>query len=236
MKIKEKRQYLNENFFESIDSEIKAYLLGFLFADGYVNIRRNNTSYRFGVEVSEKDNGILYLFIQYIYPYSNIYIRNPRMRKGFMCAKQNYIEISSFKLVKDLIKNGCIENKSKKQLSIPKMEYPLIKHFIRGYFDGDGCAYIRNNTVEFSITSKTNNLLDEFKNYFNENGIEIHLNHQKTENKYILKTTNKDFTSKIYNLLYNDANFYFKRKFQKMNIVKQYRDKSYNNIYGHRNA
>lgn len=178
----------------------------------------------------------MYLFIQYIYPYSNIYIRNPRMRKGFMCAKQNYIEMSSFKLVKDLIKNGCIENKSKKQLSIPKMEYSLIKHFIRGYFDGDGCAYIRNNTVEFSITSKTNNLLNEFKNYFNENGIEIHLNHQKTENKYILKTTNKDFTSKIYKLLYNDANFYFKRKFQKMNIVKQYRDKSYSNIYDHRNA
>ena len=80
MKIKEKRQYFNENFFESIDSEIKAYLLGFLFADGYVNIRRNNTSYRFGVEVSEKDKSILYLFIQYIYPYSNMYTRNPRTR------------------------------------------------------------------------------------------------------------------------------------------------------------
>ena len=58
----------------------------------------------------------------------------------------------------------------------------------------------------------------------------------RMENKYILKTTNKDFTSKIYKLLYNDANFYFKRKFQKMNIVKQYRDKSYSNIYDHRNA
>lgn len=236
MRIKEKRQYFNENFFESIDSEIKAYLLGFLFADGYVNIRRNNTSYRFGVEVSEKDNNILYLFIQYIYPYSNICIRKPRTRKGFMCARQNYIEMHSTKLVKDLIKNGCIENKSTKQLYIPKMEYHLIKHFIRGYFDGDGCAYIRNNIVEFSITSKTCNLLNEFKNYFNENGIEIHLNYQKTEDKYTLKTTNKHFTPKIYRLLYNDANFYFKRKFKKMNIVKQYRDKSYSNIYDHRNA
>ena len=208
MKIKEKRQYLNENFFESIDSEIKAYLLGFLFADGYVNIRRNNTSYRFGVEVSEKDNGILYLFIQYIYPYSNIYIRNPRMRKGFMCAKQNYIEISSLKLVKDLIKNGCIENKSKKQLSIPKMEYSLIKHFIRGYFDGDGHIRIKNTFEGIDISGRIE-FIDNLKTILKDYIIREELHSTHSKRIYTDKLKGIQFLDYIY----KNATIYLTRKY-----------------------
>lgn len=52
--------------------------------------------------------------------------------------KQIYkIVINDDTLHNDLIKHGCIANKSLK-LTFPVLPEELIHHFIRGYFDGDG--------------------------------------------------------------------------------------------------
>ena len=47
-----RRKYqVNEFFFDEIDSEEKAYWLGFIYADGYVNTNGN----KFGINLSLKD-------------------------------------------------------------------------------------------------------------------------------------------------------------------------------------
>lgn len=52
------------------------------------------------------------------------------------------LTITNKKIAKDLIKCGCIPNKSL-VLKFPDERIfaskDLIRHFIRGYFDGDGC-------------------------------------------------------------------------------------------------
>jgi intein/homing endonuclease len=49
------------------------------------------------------------------------------------------IRLYGKKLHDDLVKHGCVEKKSL-ILQFPKdLSQELISHFVRGYFDGDGC-------------------------------------------------------------------------------------------------
>ena len=51
---------------------------------------------------------------------------------------RSVIEIYNKELCQDLINYGCVQNKSF-CLKYPLIPYNLNRHFIRGYFDGDGC-------------------------------------------------------------------------------------------------
>lgn len=46
----------NHNYFDNIDTEIKAYLLGFFIADGWLNVGNS----RFGLQIKEEDNIVLH--------------------------------------------------------------------------------------------------------------------------------------------------------------------------------
>ena len=62
------RKYLhNEDFFENIDTEEKAYWLGFMFADGWIADYSNRLGQdHFGISVSEKDESHLKKFLNSI--------------------------------------------------------------------------------------------------------------------------------------------------------------------------
>ncbi|MFX0101634.1 MAG: hypothetical protein ACFFCS_18835 [Candidatus Hodarchaeota archaeon] len=116
---------LKEDYFEKIDTKEKAYWLGFMFADGYIE----STQKRIGIDVGIKDEMQLDKFIEAIdankekkeYPRNNVRIR-----------------IANSKLWTDLESKGCILNKSK------KIEFPRLKDkkmelaFLLGFYDGDG--------------------------------------------------------------------------------------------------
>lgn len=65
-------EHTKHDFFDCIDSEIKAYLLGFYLADGSMD--DNN---RISFSQTEKDSELLYLVRDYLCPISHISIRNP---------------------------------------------------------------------------------------------------------------------------------------------------------------
>lgn len=50
----------------------------------------------------------------------------------------------------DLISHGCVPNKSL-ILKPPKIDNELINHFIRGYFDGDGCVSFNSKTKVYAV-------------------------------------------------------------------------------------
>ena len=45
----------DENYFECIDNEEKAYWLGFLYADGFIESKRGTYSQKFGIMLSYRD-------------------------------------------------------------------------------------------------------------------------------------------------------------------------------------
>ncbi len=126
------RKYsLNEDYFDNIDSEDKAYFLGILYADGY-----NNTD-RFSVNLSlqARDVDILNKLSKYIEtdkPFQKIEFKNDNH------STQYRMVIANKKISSRLSELGCIKKKTF------FIEYPILmpstldRHFVRGYFDGDG--------------------------------------------------------------------------------------------------
>ena len=54
---------MNENFFEIIDTKEKAYWLGFLYAEGYIETR-NQKPFRVGIEIGRDDEILIDKFIE----------------------------------------------------------------------------------------------------------------------------------------------------------------------------
>lgn len=132
---------VNENYFEKIDSDDKAYWLGFMCADGNVEHPKCcKNARRLKISLAWSDREILEKLKNKIG--SDFKIRH-EFHQGHSYSEMAVLEINSTKIASDIKKLGCIENKTL-QLQFPtesqvprKFQYA----FIRGYFDGDGCVW-----------------------------------------------------------------------------------------------
>ncbi len=115
----------DHGFFEDINSELKAYWLGFIMADGCVVDSCNKVV----IKLSQKDADHLSRWHKDIDSCLNLCFF------GNAVASSHY----SDKMCSDLIKHGCTPRKSL-TLQFPTLSSDLHHHFVRGYFDGDGCA------------------------------------------------------------------------------------------------
>jgi len=128
---------LNINYFEKIDQEDKAYWLGFLFADGYIN-KRNGII----LCLSAKDIKHLMKF-RYVLgtaiPIHKYYRNDGReeVQLGLHCKVMGEQLIHYGFDNKDIIPNCIPDN--------------LLSNFIRGFFDGDGSIFIRNINNKFYL-------------------------------------------------------------------------------------
>lgn len=203
----------NENYFETINSYEKAYWLGLLYADGYVRQRKQfNGKHKQGgmVGISLK-NGDEYLLKKLIIDLESTY-------KLYKVSKDNSLsyklEINSSKMAKDLIKLGCVPNKSLILLP-PNLDDIYIPHFIRGYFDGDGSIGRYGERLKFSLLG-TNELLVWILNFFKKNGMKTTPKISKTKNIFSIQINSKSDIELIENILYTSSNnYYLKRKKEK---------------------
>lgn len=129
---------INEDFFEKIDSPEKAYVLGFFWADG--NICKKLKTIRFLNHPQEKE--ILDKISKLIFLEEKEVVTDLKHNRV-------YLNICSKKMVKDLIDKGCTPRKSL-TISFPSendVPIELQSHFLRGYFDGDGCIWLKNKKL-----------------------------------------------------------------------------------------
>lgn len=208
----------NENYFESIDTENKAYWLGFIYADGFIESKRNYGAQKLGITLSGIDVKHLEKFK------SDIEATNPI--KEYRGSGYNAdgvfskILLTSQKTVDDLKTHGCIENKTLK-LKFPNIRKNLIRHFIRGYFDGDGSiSFIQQKAYEIQFTG-TKDFLDGIMNYFNKN-LKMHTKDNVT---YQLKIGGNLQVRKILDIIYKDATIYLDRKHEKYLEVLKYTER-----------
>ena len=131
-----RRNKYNENYFEKIDTEDKAYFLGLIFADGSVVYNPNRYRYQLSLKLHPKDKHILISLIKHIEGEMNVWEDSKRN----ICQ----ISLSGKKIINDLIKLGVTPNKTF-TLNYPKINENLEKHFLRGYFDGDGCIRVKKD-------------------------------------------------------------------------------------------
>lgn len=128
------RKYkLNENYFKELDTPEKAYILGFLYSDGYISQEKNGYVISVGQIKDRKD--IIYKINKCLESEKPVIVEE---RNKTLFYK---IVIYSKTIYKDLLKLGLIPHKS---LTIEFPNYipdNLLSHFIRGLFDGDGCVW-----------------------------------------------------------------------------------------------
>lgn len=128
---KTKRVYhiLNENYFEDIDSQDKAYFLGFIGADGclYKPGDKYTKQKILRISIHEDDIRILYVLKDYLQT------DKPITKNKNLVA----LEISSDKIFNDIENLGLSVRKTYKNTiaNVPEQFMPAL---IRGYFDGDG--------------------------------------------------------------------------------------------------
>lgn len=120
----------NDNFFSVIDSEIKAYWLGALYADGNISKKASKSGQIF---LTSSDEEWVLDFMQAVAS-TNI------PRREFHRKYKTYVwkaQITSAPMFNNLNDLGCTPAKSK-TITFPTIPDDLVHHFIRGYFDGDG--------------------------------------------------------------------------------------------------
>lgn len=146
----------NQDYFEKIDSEDKAYFLGLMYADGY-NYTKGISKF-FVLALQEEDKDILEKFKLFLNSDNELYFidknsKNPNWKN------QLRLQISGKKISNDLSKLGCMQAKTDKLLfpGVAIVSKDLIRHFIRGYFDGDGSVWEGQRKII--------NILDKTKKY-----------------------------------------------------------------------
>jgi DNA-binding transcriptional regulator WhiA len=200
---------IDEHIFDEIDTEEKAYYLGFIYADGYIS----KNGYYLALDISKIDEYILDRLQSLIYLGSNRPIKG--VRKNFTTGKEYVrVVISSSAVVASLIKHGVTSNKTF-AIRFPTWIRPDIRrHFIRGYFDGDGT--ITNNKMRpfFSIVSNQDfvtSLLCVLKEECGIGELSVHKS-VKTSDIYKFTVTKYTDIDNIYHYLYDDSNIYLTRK------------------------
>lgn len=226
------KRLVRHNFFSEFKIELQAYLYGILASDGC--IVRNQSAIQLKINPTDSE---LFEYFKIISP--DVYIHEYKGTtsiaevRGRKVSNKGSISmtICSKLMHQQLIEHGLVPRKTYEQLSIPeKMPEDLIRHFIRGYFDGDGCLTwhvsppnIKNREINwrvkaaFQIDAKTNNLLLEFQKYFANHDIKVNLNYIKRDDMYRLCSSSRKELTKIFHLLYDNSNFHLSRKFNKFN-------------------
>lgn len=135
------REYLllHEDFFEEIDTEQKAYWLGFVFADGCVVCPKNGNHRRLEVGLKMSDYGHLVKLANCLGSTHPIKLR-PRKTKSGRIHMLALFDLVSEKICEDLFSWGCVPRKSLDH-QVPDLPGELERHFYRGLVDGDGSLF-----------------------------------------------------------------------------------------------
>lgn len=199
---------INENFFEIIDSEEKAYWLGFLMADGYVHEKttKTKTSYLIGLKLQVKDAAHIELFKKAIQ--TNATTKEIFGKRKGKIHEAREVCFFNEKMATDLYSHGVISKKTNKE-TIPKtIHKKYLHHFIRGYFDGDGSSIGGKFSVCCSYF-----LFEQLKKLLIEIGVDggsIYRYHLKGTD--VLTVNRKKEVPKIVKWIYQDATVYLERK------------------------
>ena len=209
----------NENYFHKIDTELKAYFLGFIFADGWVVYNKQKRNYEFGMELQSCDKYILESLNNELGGVHIISHSNPTTR--VICGVESNIghhdtlRVYSKNFVENLISCGVVPNKTY-NYKIPKFPMEFFFDFLRGYIDGDGCYHCNKNHIYMSLTCASEDILRWIQSILNKYDISTNIYKEK-EYKYRLTCTNYDGMNSLINFMYHDnCTLYLTRKYDKI--------------------
>lgn len=186
----------NEFAFHNIDSKETAYWLGFMYADGCVHSGNNEIS------MNSKDKEHIEKFKKFL-QCPNHKITEVKDNRWQHESVYYQFSIRDQQLHDDLIKWGCIPNKSLLLTKIPNIPRDFVSHFIRGYFDGDGSLHFLKGTNNYRLSfSGTVDFLTDIKKELHKEKLTIQ---QQTNNVPQIQIAGKKQVVNILNYMYQDS-------------------------------
>lgn len=223
--INSRKYYVDHIFFNIIDTEEKAYWLGFLYADGYITKAKYGKY--IGISLGVKDESHLEKIkksLNATYPIKTYNSINFGVETEYV-----RLLISSDQMFNDLIEKGLVERKSL-VLKFPDnniVPKNLVHHFIRGYFDGDGSFKKSQDSFYAFQVCGTKEFLNSLAIYIYHPNLKLGKRHKdKNNNNYSLEIGGRQQVIKIGDYMYKNATIYLDRKYQRyldlINAPKNY--------------
>ena len=210
---------LDKTYFKEIDCEEKSYWLGFLFADGYVVTGKGKDGGSKGgsLEVCLKEEDVYHVYnllleLKSDAPVVKRYIDLKSTGKTYIAYRTC---IASIDMVEDLIRHGCVQNKSLTLKPPPYVPLQYVSHFIRGYFDGDGCVsyYPDKSQRQFNASMiGTLEFLQWIQKILESQNIKTTIRQPKNRRYWTLHVHGIDNLANFYNYVYKDKTYYLERK------------------------
>lgn len=216
----------NKDYFKIIDTEDKAYWLGFLYADGCVLEQRRSSNNKLKNMVLElslcyEDKKHLEKFIHCID--GNIPIKERTVKYDGKEYKSVRVNVCCTELCRDLCNLGCTPRKT---LNLKLPDYDIVpenlyRHFLRGLFDGDGGIYIRDNNGSpqtiIGLTGIESTIIDFVDFFISNNILRTYPTVQQDKRSHAVQLFihSKDQIKDVLDYLYKDCSVYLDRKYEK---------------------
>jgi hypothetical protein len=201
------------HFFDDINTEAKAYILGFVYADGCLH--RNSLT----ITLAEKDVDILEKIK--LAMRSERTITKKYSRGGYGENKVNYnLTITSHVLREGLLKQGITERKTE-TCTFPEIPDLYVRDFIRGYVDGDGSfgLYCSGGVARYNLSICVNShyalkLASVFSSLVQAKA-GVCKRHKDSKSSVVsLRYSGKYTVCKLLDYLYSGATIYLDRKYK----------------------
>lgn len=206
------RKYsIDESFFDSIDTEEKAYFVGFLFADGYNNTERHSVN----LSLAEKDREILEQLSACLK--TNKPLQYVEYHNG-NTSNQYRLVIANKHISEQLESLGCTRAKTFTCEFPSWISQEMKRHFLRGYFDGDGHIGLTKHVARFEIvgTEKFCESVAELLMQECNVNSSIRARHPNRKNNIRqLKVCGNRQILKVLHYIYDNSQIYLKRKYEK---------------------
>jgi hypothetical protein len=165
----------------------------------------------------QQDDSEILEKIKNILKYTGPLVQKPP--KNLRCKPSIELCIDRQKFAQDLIKLGCIPNKSMKLVFPTEQQVPknLVRHFVRGYFDGDGST---NRGVMIVGTLMFCNKLIEVLPCKITNVYQRYTDRLPLDSSHQLFIGLSSEILKFYHWLYDDSTIWLTRKRNKFDLVK----------------
>lgn len=202
-----KKYKINEDFFDAINTQEKAYCLGLLYADGTNITKRNSIS----IGLQERDKELLEKVRSAIGIDKPLYFEKNNKEYGQNIYRLNIVNKHMSKVLNNI---GMVQNKSL-ILTFPTcIPDELMHHFIRGYVDGDG--YISRGRDYTAEIMGTESFCLSIQKILLRCGIDSQIYnttlHKETSTRRLYIGRKENF-KKFIDYIYTDATIYLDRKY-----------------------
>lgn len=201
----------NRHIFDIIDTEEKAYWLGFIVADGYLNKSKNMLRIKLG----DKDKHHLEKFIKFL----NGDISMLKSEKHIITGNIEWYVSTYAPSICQALENLKVEQAKSGKEHIPAIDKTLYRSFVRGLWDGDG--FIRETLTGIGLVGSYECL--SFVQELFEKQLQIkplkiysHYNTYKIEYR-----STKKAIPKIISYLYQENDVALDRKMELANQIKK---------------